>query len=947
MAFAITQYPLRAGGDVASGITNGPGGNLWFTEYGTDKIGSINPTTRVVSEFPLSISGTGPYGIAASTDGNLYFAGYGNSSVGVFNPTTQTTTEYLTPTANIGPDMIAVGPGGNLWFTEYRAGKIGMFNPSTHKIVEYPLSGAFNNPEGIVLGPDNNLWFTEVGHASIGRINSTTGVVTEFALRRTPSLGITLGPDHQLWFGEMSFSGQTITGAIAEIDPTSGSVTAYATNAGAFVNGRYTTGADGNIDYTGSQVVNQQQQNEIGQFVVSTGTNTNGAVPNVNQGQSAIAASPDGKLWFTANSSVGAASSFTIAANQSAITGNVGLFDANPQLAPGRTVYVDLHADGKLDAGDPSAIADAFGDFTITGVPVGTYTVRALPFPGDSSTTQSVTTVGGQLTTGVSLTVRQTSSILPLSSSVTPYGVKTPDVATAEVNALYNLILGRSPDAAGLSGWSSVLRSGTSLTQVAAAFFGSTEYLSHVATSYYQEFLGRSGTSGEVNAWALAMQRGVSEEQATFSFLSSAEFNATHAANSDFIQALYTDVLGRQAMAAEISAGSSALSSGTTRATMISDILNSTEADTRAAEGLYEILLGRPGDQGGLSAGTTALQARTPLVNLAIILIGSPEFALRAQATVVPPTTLSIANRSDYVFGGNGILYITDGANIDRYDTNAQTFLTPFAVGGKLLGIDISPDGKTLAVADFMKVGIDLVDVATGSVTAVNFTPDFSEGGCYSVAWDSAGDVLSAGAFNGSGDVPLRLYNPTTKTTTTISSVRQDSMLTASSDRKTIGIAESNQTGGPIAVFSVSTGTIVAQTSVSFWFLYEVATNPTGTQFVVPTGNGAYVYNLSGSTLNQETIVGKGTLSAPIGVLYSPTSHYLFLAEYDLIGQAYGVQVYDTTTWKQIATLDNYNFPESGSGAFGDGWMKISADGRTLAVSLTGGTRIYNVSSYS
>ena len=43
---------------------------------------------------------------------------------------------------------------------------------------------------------------------------------------------------------------------------------------------------------------------------------------------------------------------------------------------PGFTIYVDLDNDGQHDPNEPSAITDAAGNYTITGVPNGTWTVR-------------------------------------------------------------------------------------------------------------------------------------------------------------------------------------------------------------------------------------------------------------------------------------------------------------------------------------------------------------------------------------------------------------------------------------------------------------------------------------------------------------------------------------------------------------------------------------------
>ena len=58
--------------------------------------------------------------------------------------------------------------------------------------------------------------------------------------------------------------------------------------------------------------------------------------------------------------------------------------------------------------------------------------------------------------------------ILPLHPpGASPYGVSQPDLPTAEVTGLYNLILGRTPDEAGLKAWTSVLQGGASPGDVA------------------------------------------------------------------------------------------------------------------------------------------------------------------------------------------------------------------------------------------------------------------------------------------------------------------------------------------------------------------------------------------------------------------------------------------------------------------------------------------------
>ena len=56
------------------GITAGPDGALWFTEYGPkDKIGRIT-TAGVITQYPVPTSNSGLDGITAGPDGALWFA---------------------------------------------------------------------------------------------------------------------------------------------------------------------------------------------------------------------------------------------------------------------------------------------------------------------------------------------------------------------------------------------------------------------------------------------------------------------------------------------------------------------------------------------------------------------------------------------------------------------------------------------------------------------------------------------------------------------------------------------------------------------------------------------------------------------------------------------------------------------------------------------------------
>lgn len=121
-----------------SSITTGPGGNLWFTERDGNRVGSINPTTHAISEYFLPTPNSFPTSITAGPDGKLYFTEsgfsdypgqtslpYGRGAIGTIDPTTHVITTYPTPSINSNPQGITVGPDGHLWFAEAQADQIG------------------------------------------------------------------------------------------------------------------------------------------------------------------------------------------------------------------------------------------------------------------------------------------------------------------------------------------------------------------------------------------------------------------------------------------------------------------------------------------------------------------------------------------------------------------------------------------------------------------------------------------------------------------------------------------------------------------------------------------------------------------------------------------------------------------------------------------------------
>src|SRR5262245_24888498 len=72
-----------------------------------------------------------------------------------------------------------------------------------------------------------------------------------------------------------------------------------------------------------------------------------------------------------------------------------------------------------------------------------------------------------------------------------PFGNAVADLPTAETTALYRLILGREPEAAGQDDWTARLQAGTSRVDVVDGFLKSPEYTTNLVEGYYATLLGR------------------------------------------------------------------------------------------------------------------------------------------------------------------------------------------------------------------------------------------------------------------------------------------------------------------------------------------------------------------------------------------------------------------------------------------------------------------------
>jgi virginiamycin B lyase len=280
----INGYSTPTPASGPGGITSGPDGALWFTEYAAGKIGRIT-VSGTVAEFPLpTMVNATPNQITAGPDGALWFTETFANKIGRITTSGQVA-EFTIPTATALPVGIAAGSDGAIWFTEGNVSQIGRIDLAGN-VTEFPTPGG--GPIQIVAGPDGALWFT-VENANIGRI-TTAGSVTEYPVpTRNLDLGfITVGPDGALWFTELASA--LGLGKIGRIT-TSGSISEYGGGLG-LMPGSITSGPDGAIWF----VQFQNAPSSVLARLTTTGTLTlfSGAIE-----PGGLTVGPDKAIWFT------------------------------------------------------------------------------------------------------------------------------------------------------------------------------------------------------------------------------------------------------------------------------------------------------------------------------------------------------------------------------------------------------------------------------------------------------------------------------------------------------------------------------------------------------------------------------------------------------------------------------------------------------------------------
>ncbi len=297
-------------------------------------------------------------------------------------------------------------------------------------------------------------------------------------------------------------------------------------------------------------------------------------------------------------------------------------------------------------------------------------------------------------------------------------------------------------------------------------------------------------------------------------------------------------------------------------------------------------------------------------------------------------------------------LYITSGSSVLRYSLSTKKFLSPIDLGGDLSGIDLSADGKTLAVADTSLMSLILINLSNLKITELPIAPGQDEVGIYDVSWGADKMVYASGALPPatSGWVALRKINPVTGQVKIIGSesVTNQTVLRASPDRTVIGFAQGAISDGRWGTINTKTGVVTMRDGSQGTGTYnkDIGVARQGVQLTVATVLGDIAYNKSFSKLGVLAVPGVGfnQVGNPYrtqqlgtlldGIAYSPKSGNISAG----LPNSNLIEVFNPANLKASSKVTvNAAFPPSADQPFSDSILRYSPDGTILFFTVPGG----------
>ncbi len=193
-------------------------GTVWYSSFGEQNLGRLDPKTGKVIEFPIPEHKpgfpTGLLGLRSDPQGNLWFGNMYQATIARFDPKTETFKFWpLEGEENSDAAQINMaspqssGVDGKVWAQNNGFAGVHRLDIATGKIETWePFKGVPgpHNIYDVIPNSGNNVYFTDFRQRHIGRIDARTGQIKLFEIptpNSAPRRG-SMDAQDRLWFGE-------------------------------------------------------------------------------------------------------------------------------------------------------------------------------------------------------------------------------------------------------------------------------------------------------------------------------------------------------------------------------------------------------------------------------------------------------------------------------------------------------------------------------------------------------------------------------------------------------------------------------------------------------------------------------------------------------------------------------------------------------------------------
>ncbi len=138
-------------------------GDVWFTAQQAAVVGKLTMADGKIRLWRMA-NGSRPYGIMVDSHDRPWFDLFGTNQIGTIDPSSGDFKAYTLPSERSRPRRIAITADDIIWYGDYTRGYLGRLDPTSGAVQEYALpSGLTSLPYAMTVDDRGRIWLAETG----------------------------------------------------------------------------------------------------------------------------------------------------------------------------------------------------------------------------------------------------------------------------------------------------------------------------------------------------------------------------------------------------------------------------------------------------------------------------------------------------------------------------------------------------------------------------------------------------------------------------------------------------------------------------------------------------------------------------------------------------------------------------------------------------------------